>query len=86
MFLTPSGTPRVRVETYREPVTADRVRQDPLDPAPSRHLAQCEFVGESDAAMLRVLLKVIDKGDYDWVECGACEAGWQVAHYAESVL
>jgi len=62
MFLTPSGTPRVRVETYREPVTADRVRQDPLDPAPSRHLAQCEFVGESDAAMLRVLLKVIDKG------------------------
>ncbi len=33
----------------------------------------------------RVLLKVTDKGDYDWVECGSCEAGWQVAHYAESV-
>jgi len=28
---------------------------------------------------------VTDKGDYDWVECGSCEAGWQVAHYAESV-
>jgi hypothetical protein len=19
---------------------------------------------------------------YDWVECGACRAGWQVPHYA----
>ena len=37
----------------------------------------------ADAAMLRVLL-VTDKGDYDWVECGACGAGWQVPHYAES--
>jgi hypothetical protein len=27
------------------------------------HLGQCEFVGETDAAMLRVLLKVTDKGD-----------------------
>jgi hypothetical protein len=35
--------------------------------------------------MLRVLLKVTDKGDYDWVECGACETGWQVPHNAESV-
>jgi hypothetical protein len=49
------------VETYREPVTADRVRQDPLDPATSRHLGQCEYIGETDAAMLRVLLKVTDK-------------------------
>jgi hypothetical protein len=32
--------------------------------------------------MLRVLLKVTDKGDYDWVECGSCDAGWQVPHYA----
>jgi hypothetical protein len=52
----------------------------------SRHLRQCEFVGETDAAMLRLLLKVIDKGDYNWVECGSCDAGWQVPHYApESV-
>jgi hypothetical protein len=50
-----------------------------------RHLGQCEFVGETDAAMLRVLLKVTDKGDYDWVACGSCNAGWQVPHYAESV-
>jgi hypothetical protein len=35
--------------------------------------------------MLWVLLKFTDKGDYDWIECGSCEAGWQVAHYAESV-
>ena len=36
--------------------------------------------------MLRVLLKMTDKGDYDWVECGARGAGWQVPHYAESVV
>jgi hypothetical protein len=23
--------------------------------------------------------------DYWWVECGTCECGWQVPHYAESV-
>jgi threonine dehydrogenase-like Zn-dependent dehydrogenase len=35
--------------------------------------------------MLRVLLKVTDKGDYDWVECGSFDGRWQVAQYAESV-
>ena len=35
--------------------------------------------------MLRVLLKVTDKGDYDWVEWGACDTAWQVPHYAESI-
>ena len=35
--------------------------------------------------MLRVLLKVIDKGAYDWVTCNACDYSWQVPHYAESV-
>jgi hypothetical protein len=35
--------------------------------------------------MIRVLLKVTDKEDYDWVECGGCGSGWQVSHYAESV-
>ena len=36
-------------------------------------------------SMIKILLKITDKGDYDWVECGSCEAGWQVPHYAESV-
>jgi hypothetical protein len=44
------------------------------------NLGQCEFVGETEAVMLRVLLKVTDK-DYDWVECACCAAGWQVPHY-----
>jgi hypothetical protein len=63
---------------------AVRVRLDPLDARTSHHLPQCGFVSETDAAMLRVLLKVTDKGDYDWVECSACGAGWQVPHYGES--
>lgn len=32
--------------------------------------------------MLRALLKATDKGDYYWVECGSCDAGWQVPHYS----
>ena len=41
----------------------------------------------SDPALLEALLKVRDGagGGYYWVECGACDAGWQVPHYAESV-
>jgi hypothetical protein len=35
--------------------------------------------------VIKVVLKVTDKGDYDWVEYGGCESGWQVAHFAESV-
>jgi hypothetical protein len=70
------------VEYYNEPFVDDRVRLDPLDPATFRHLGQCEFASETDAAMLRILLKVTDKGEYDWVECGSCGAGWQVPHYA----
>lgn len=73
------------VEGWHAPDAARVRRNDPYDPATARHLGQCEFVGETDAAMLRVLLKVTYKGDYDWIECGSCDAGWQVAHYAESV-
>jgi len=66
---------------------ADRVRLDPLDAKTSRHAGECEFVSEADPAVLKILLKVkpgLGEG-YDWVECGACGAGWQVAHHAESV-
>jgi hypothetical protein len=80
LSLTPAH--RCPIEYNNELVADRRVRLDPLDPATSRHLRQCEFVHETDAHMLRVLLKVTDKGDYDWVECGSCDAGWQVPHYA----
>ena len=65
---------------------APRVQLDPYDLATSRHAPQCEFKDESDPAVLKVLLKVRDAaaGDaYWWVECGACEIGWQVPHFAE---
>jgi hypothetical protein len=62
-------------------------RLDPLDPKTSQHAPQCEFAAETDPSVLRVLLKVRDGagGGYWWVECGACETGWQVPHYSESV-
>jgi hypothetical protein len=75
------------VETYREPITDDRVRLDPLDSRTSRHAPECEFASETDPAVLKVLLKVKPgQGEgYDWVECGACDTAWQVPYYAESV-
>ena len=75
------------VETYRELTADNRVRLSPYDPATAGHLGQCEHVSETDPAVLKVLLKVkpgIGEG-YDWVECGACAAGWRVPHHAESV-
>jgi hypothetical protein len=71
-------------EYFNESAVDDRVRLDPLDPKTSRHLPQCEFSAD-DPGVIKILLKISDKGDYDWVECGSCEAGWQVPHYAESV-
>ena len=60
---------------------------DLLDAKTSRHTGECEFASETDAPVLRVILKVKDGagGGYWWVECGSCDAGWQVTHYAESV-
>jgi len=73
------------VEGWHAPDVGRLRRNDPYDPATAHHFGQCEYVSETETAMLRVLLKITDKGDYDWVECGSCEAGWQVPHYAESV-
>jgi hypothetical protein len=70
------------VETYYEPA-GTRVRLDPLDPKTSRHLGECEYVDERDPAVLRVLLKVSPSDGYSWVQCSGCDAGWQVADYAE---
>jgi hypothetical protein len=39
----------------------DLVRLNPFDLRTSRHLGQCEYGSETDAAFLRILLKVIDK-------------------------
>jgi hypothetical protein len=73
-------------ESFTEPIVDDRVRLDPLDPTTSRHAGEGEYISETDPSVLKVLLKVkpgLD-GGYDWGECGACGAGWQVPHF-ESV-
>ena len=50
-----------------------RREMDLLDAKTSRH-GECEFASETDAAVLRVILKVRDGagGSYYWVECGSC--------------
>ncbi len=69
-------------EHYHEPAVQHHARLDPLDPATSRHLGQCEFKDEANAAVLRLALQVTDKDGYAWVQCAGCDAGWQVPHYA----
>ena len=74
-------------EYFREPITDNRVRLDPYDPATARHFGQCEYASETDPTVLKFVLRVkagLGEGYY-WVECGACGAGWQVPHYAEIV-
>jgi hypothetical protein len=62
-----------------------RHTRDLVDPKTARHAGQCEFNGVTDPAMLRVVLRVTPKDGYDWVECNACDIGWQVPYFAESV-
>jgi hypothetical protein len=61
-----------------------RVRLDPYNPSTFRHAGHCEHRYTSEPALLRAILRVRDGagGGYWWVECGACECGWQVQHYA----
>lgn len=69
-------------EDYRESPPDRRVRLDPLDPATSRHLGQCQYASETDPAVIRLALRVkpgLGEG-YDWVECIGCEVGWQLPH------
>jgi hypothetical protein len=64
-------------EYFNESAVDDPVRLDPLDPKTSRHSGPCEYVSETDPAVLKVLLKVkpgMGEG-YDWVEFGGCGAG-----------
>ena len=35
-------------ESYTEPLVDNRVRLNPYDPATSKHLGQCEYIGETD--------------------------------------
>jgi hypothetical protein len=72
-------------EHYREPRTRP-ARLDPLDPKTSHHMPQCEFVGVTDPAVLKVLLKIQERDGYSLVECGGCAGLWQVPFFgSESV-
>jgi hypothetical protein len=46
---------------------------------------ECELRGETDHAVLRLALKATEKDGYWWVQCSACDSGWQVPYHAESV-
>jgi len=69
------------VEGWHAPDAGRVRRNDPYDPATARHMGQCEYISETDSAVIKVLLKVTDKGDYEWLLRGRL-AG---ARYAESV-
>jgi len=73
-------------DVHEEPADR-RVQLDPLDAKTSRDAGECEFASDTDAAALKIVLKVKDGagGSYHWVECGSCGCAWQVPYYAESV-
>jgi hypothetical protein len=70
-------------DAHEEPADR-RIRLDPLDPKTSRHLGQCDYIAETDPAVLKILLTVKPGagGDYWWVTCAGCEGSWQVLFYA----
>jgi hypothetical protein len=71
-------------EHYREASVESRVRLDPLDPSTARHAGECEFVGTTDRAVLRLALTITQKEGYSAVACSACARVWQVADFAEA--
>jgi hypothetical protein len=73
-------------EGWTEPA-AERVRQDPYDPATSKHAGPCQLKDVTDPAIVRAALRVkpgLGVG-YEWVECNSCQHAGQVPHFAESV-
>jgi hypothetical protein len=71
-------------EDIYEPRVDTRARLDPLNPATFRHAGECEHPATTDPAVIRAILKVTQgpTGDYPWVQCSACDHGWQVPYYA----
>ena len=74
---------------------ADGQHPNPIDERPIQsvgHPRDCDGSGArhagsatTDPAVLRVTLMLVKDGageGYWWVECGTCEHGWQVPHYA----
>ena len=70
-------------EYHHEPYVEHRVRLDPFDPGTARHLPQCEYASTTDPGVLRLALRIADRAGYSWVECAACQGGWQVPYFAE---
>ena len=56
-----------------------------LDPTTAATRRQCEYVAETDPAVLKVLLKVSRPGGLPMGRVRRLRRGWQVPHYAESV-
>jgi hypothetical protein len=38
--------------------------------------------GTTDPTIVKAILRVQDREGYWWVECAACDHGWQVAYFA----
>lgn len=69
-------------EDIYEPRVDKRARLNPLDPSTFRHGGGCEHRDTTDPTIVKAILLVTDREGYWWVECSACEYGWQVPYYA----
>jgi hypothetical protein len=53
-----------------------------MDPSTFAHAPQCEHRDVTEPSIVKALLTVLEREDYWYVQCGSCETGWQVPHYA----
>jgi hypothetical protein len=69
-------------EDRYEPRVDTRTRLDPLDLSTCPHGGGCEHRDVTDRTIVKAILRVHDRGDYWWVQCGTCNHGWQVPYHA----
>ena len=75
-------TCRCWAEDLYEQLAEPRKRQDPYDPSTFQHAPQCEHRNVTDPTIVKAILRVLDREDYWYVQCGTCDIGWQVAYFA----
>jgi hypothetical protein len=69
-------------ENIYEPPVDTRTRLNPLDPSTFRHAGGCEHRQTTDPTIVKAILTVLERETYWWVQCGACNCGWQTPFYA----
>jgi len=69
-------------EDIYEPRVDTRTRLNPLDPSTFRHAPECEHRDTIDPVIVNAILTILERETYWYVQCSACNCGWQTFFYA----